>query len=199
MRHTRMLPVALCAVLMLGGCGGGDDDGGDNPDGADTPAATAESGGTNEAEGTATPTAGTVEEEPLAQQAVRARTTPSATVDVAVLSLKVDGELATLELSFTPHDPEPEDPDAQYSVEELHGRAPTALLITLVDPVNLKRYMVVNDSRDNALETNTATARVDLDQTITTKHTFAAPPPDVTKIDVSVGDWPTFRNVPIER
>jgi hypothetical protein len=40
---------------------------------------------------------------------------------------------------------------------------------------------------------------VPLDSSTTAHYTFAAPPPDVTEIDVSVGDWPTFRDIPITR
>jgi hypothetical protein len=38
-----------------------------------------------------------------------------------------------------------------------------------------------------------------LDSTTTAQYTFAAPPPDVTEIDVAVGDWPPFRDITIAR
>ena len=191
MRHSRVIVVALCGVLLLAGCGGGgDDDGGDNPEGgAGTPAAT------NAPEETATPEPTT--EDALAEQTVEARDGSDVTVDIAVLALRVQGELATLELSFTPHDPDAAT-DAEYAVQDLHG-TPSGVLMTLVDPVNLKRYLVVRDSDENALETNLALAVAPADGTVRSEHTFAAPPPDVAQIDVSVGDWTTFRDVPIER
>lgn len=200
MRHSRMLVIALCGALSLGGCGGGDDDGGGNrnspEDRADAPAATTEP----EETAMATPTAAVEEgaEDALAEQTgLKARSARTTTVDIAVLSLEVAGKLATLTLSFTAHDPEAA-PDTSYSLADLNGSSPT-LSVTLLDPVNLRRYMVVKDSDDDALESRDDFVDVPLDASATAKYTFAAPPPDVTKIDVSVGDWPTFRDVPIER
>jgi len=202
MRHSRMVVIALCGALSLAGCGGGDDDGdGDSADRAATPTATEapeESGATGGPEETATPSA-TAEgetEATLAEQTVKARGEGEATVDIAVTGLQVDGELATLTLSFTPHDPEAA-PDTEYSLHDLNGE--NALFVTLLDSVNLKRYQVVEDSAGNALESRDSLTRTSLDAPVTAQYTFAAPPADVTEIDVSVGDWPTFRDVPIER
>jgi hypothetical protein len=196
MRHSRMIVVALCGALSLGGCFGGDDDGdgGSQAQNTDTPAATSAPEETATATATATAEDGT--EDAVATQTVKARGARETTVDIAVLGLRVDGELATLTLSFTPHDPEAA-PDTEYTVGELNDG--NHLFVTLVDPVNLKRYEVVEDSDDNVLETRAALTSVPLDASVTTQHTFAAPPPDVSELDVSVGDWPTFRDVPVER
>ena len=58
--------------------------------------------------------------------------------------------------------------------------------------------MVVQDSDHNYLTSGTNSAAVN-GQMTAGNWTFAAPPPDVTSIDVQVGNWPTFTNVPIQR
>jgi hypothetical protein len=196
----RYLVIALCgAVLGLVGCGGDDGDSG-NEDQAATPEAT------TEAEQTATPTETATAEEttddPAAegalaeQKGLKARGSRETTVDIAVAGLEVDARLATLSLVYTMHSPEAA-PDTSYSLYDLNGQQP--LYVTLVDPVNLKRYNVVQDSEGRALESGAVETDVPLDGSTTAQYTFAAPPPDVTEIDVSVGDWPTFRDIPITR
>jgi hypothetical protein len=198
----RYLVIALCgALLAAAGCGGDDDGGGESQDQAATPEATAEA--TAEGQETATPTATTASGEPAGEGAapeaiaeqtgLQARGSKETTVDIAVTGLKVDGELATLSLAFTMHGSE----DTSDSLFELNGGY--RLFVTLVDPVNLKRYIVVKDSDGRELQTDASEAYVPNDGTATAQYTFAAPPPDVAEIDVQVGDWPTFRDVPIER
>lgn len=198
MQRARIVVIALCGALSLGGCGGGDDDGdGNSPENrAGTPTAT--SAPEETATATSTPAPEEETEEAVATQTVKARGehARSATVDLAVQSLRVDGELATLTLSFTPHDPEAA-PDTGYTIDELNDD--NNLFVSLVDTVNLKRYVVVEDSDNDALETRTHITSAPLDASATTQHTFAAPPADVSEIDVFVGDWPPFRDVPIER
>jgi hypothetical protein len=204
MRTSRVVVVALCGVLGLAGCGGGDDDGGDSAeDRADTPAATSspEEAAEGAATETPTPAAESETEDPLASRTVKSRTRATTTIDITVNSLRVDGELAYLELSFTPHDTEPDTYSAsEMSLIDHSGTGGAAeLLVSLVDPVNLKRYLVVNDSDDDALEPDLRATRTELDATAVSTHTFAAPPPDVNEIDVSVGDFTTFHDIPIER
>lgn len=126
-------------------------------------------------------------------QARGARTT---TIDLAVTGLRAEGRLMTLTLAFTPHSPEAA-PGDTLSLYDLNGSDP--LYVTLIDPVNLRRYMVVKDSSGAELGSNVVDTEAPLDATGTAKYTFAAPPADVAKIDVSVGEWPTFRDVPIQR
>jgi hypothetical protein len=200
MRYSWLIVLALSGALALGGCGGGDD-GDDSGGAAATPTATSEA----PAEETATPTPtetpdpATVEgapEDAQATQTVKARGARNTTIDLAVLGLEVQGKLATLTLSFTVHNPEAA-PDADYSLYDLNGEE--ALLVSLIDPVNLRRYNVVKDSSGEELQSGYIQTRAALDVPETARYTYAAPPPDVTKIDVSVGDWPTFRDVPIQR
>jgi hypothetical protein len=190
MGHSRIAVAALCAgALVLGGCGGGD---GDDPDRTASPAASgspAEPGVTASPEETATP-------EALAEETVKARGASGTTVDIEVTGLRVSGRLATLTLQYTAHDPEAT-PETQYRLVDLHGG--DTLFVTLVDPVNLKRYHVVEDTSGERLESADIDVDVPVDTPTTAEYTFAAPPAGVEKIDVSVGDWPTIRDVPIER
>ena len=188
MGQSRIAVIALCAAaLSLSGCGGGDDDGGD-ADRAATPAATEAPA---QPEASATPAAS----ESLAEQTVDARGARETTLDIEVLGLKVGGELATLTLQYTAHAPDA-GPDTTYRLVDLHG---SNVFVTLVDPVNLKRYHVVEDTSGESLETAAIDVDVPVDGSTTGEYTFAAPPSGVDKVDVSVGDWPTFRDVPIER
>jgi hypothetical protein len=191
MGHSRIAVVALCAAALgLGGCLGGDD--GDDSDRAGTPTATesgGEPGATAEPEGTSTP-------EPVAEETVDARGSGETTVDIRVQRLSVSGQLATLTLQYTAHDPEA-GPETTYRLVDLHGG--DTLFVTLVDPVNLKRYHVVEDTSGERLESADIEVDVPVDRPVTAEYTFAAPPAEVEQIDVSVGDWPTLRDVPIER
>jgi hypothetical protein len=196
--------MALCGALLVGGCGGGDDgDDGGSPERAETPAATTapeetpDPAATPDPEPTtdpeATPAAGA---EPIAEQTVKAIASRETTVDIAVLGLDVSGELATLRLEFGVQDPEAA-PDDVFSLYDLNGGQP--LYVSLLDPVNLRRYTVVRDSDGSPLQSDYIGTDVLLDSTTPAQYTFAAPPPDVTEIDVAVGDWPVFRDVPIAR
>jgi hypothetical protein len=202
MGRSWLIVAALCCVLV--GCGDDGEDGATTPAPAAAPEETAEAtetaAPTETAEGTAaepTTTAEPATEDPLAMKTVKSNTRKTATLDIAVQSLSVNGKLATLELAFTPHDTDPASYD-DTTIEELHGPL-WSLQITLIDPVNLKRYVVVNDTEDNDLESDLVNTRPEPDGTAVTAHTFAAPPPDVTEIDVAVGSFVTFRNVPIAR
>jgi hypothetical protein len=205
--HRHLVLALLGVAVALGGCGGDDGDSGDGgQDQAATPEGTAES----EQAGTATPTptaTATADDEAATepaggeavlaeQKGLKARGARETTVDIAVNGLEVNDELMTLSLTYTVHDPDAP-PDEDYALYDLNGSNP--LYVTLVDPVNLKRYNVVHDSESRALQSGAVETKVPLDGSATAQYTFAAPPPDVTEIDVSVGDWPTFRDIPITR
>jgi hypothetical protein len=191
MGQFRVAVVALCAALLVG-CGGGD---GDDGNSAATPTPTgspAEPGATAEPGGTEEPAGG----EAAAKQTVEAREAGEATLDIEVIGLRVSGELSTLSLRYTAHDPEAGE-GSDHRLVDLHGGR--RVFVTLVDPVNLKRYHVVEDTSGEELQTADLDVDVPVDGSVTAEYTFAAPPDGVDKIDVSVGDWPPFRDVPIER
>jgi hypothetical protein len=191
MMRREMAAIALCAAALVAGCGGDDDD---QPTGqAATPTATGTPAGTATATPTPTEQAATGA---LAHETVKARGAKTTMIDLAIAKFEVRDKLATLTVSYTVHDPEAE-PDAKFSLYELNDEQP--LYVTLVDPVNLKRYNVVKDSSGQALQSGEVETKVPLDGSTTAQYTFAAPPADVTEIDVMVGDWPPFRDVPITR
>ncbi|WP_192810131.1 hypothetical protein [Actinomadura rudentiformis] len=112
-------------------------------------------------------------------------------VDIGLASLAVRGRLAHLVVSLTPHVPPGGSSPTLY---RLNGTQDAALL----DTVNLKRYVVVKDSGGNQLGPG---LHDDLNNNApnTLTFTFAAPPENVKAVDVQVGRFPIFRDVPIER
>ncbi|TDD81023.1 hypothetical protein E1293_19445 [Actinomadura darangshiensis] len=118
-----------------------------------------------------------------------------AKVDIAIMGLKVKGKLATLTVQYVPHVPgaEPNDINA-YELNGERGLDPA-----LMDPVNLKRYVVVKDSGNKELQTDEIFTHMTNDQTSSAYYIFASPPESVKAIDVQLGAWPTFRDIPVER
>ncbi|TDB93304.1 hypothetical protein [Actinomadura sp. 7K534] len=133
--------------------------------------------------------------EPVTKGTFDSPIAPGAKVDIAIMGLKVRGRLATLLTQFTPRiPPGGEDNPNPY---ELNGR--NGLGTSLIDPVNLKRYVVVKDSGGKELETHDIFTHIANNQTGNFSYTFAAPPENVKAVDVQIGSWPTFRNIPVER
>ncbi|WP_165970530.1 hypothetical protein [Actinomadura sp. 6K520] len=133
--------------------------------------------------------------EPVTKGTFDSPIAPGAKVDIAIMGLKARGRLATLTTQFTPRIP----PGGETNPNpyELNGR--NGLGTSLIDPVNLKRYVVVKDSGGKELETHDIFTHIANNQTGHFAFTFAAPPEDVRAVDVQIGSWPTFRNIPIER
>ncbi len=134
----------------------------------------------------------------IAQQTARVPKSKDATVDIAVLGLAVQGRLATLTVRFTPHFPD-DSPGQSISLYDMSDNALGTNQVSLVDPVGLKRYLVVQDSNNNALGSNEVTTEAVNNSSVVAHWTFAAPPASVTKIDVEVGPFPAFNDLPITR
>lgn len=132
------------------------------------------------------------------KQTVRGRETTDGTVDIGILGLEVRGKLATVTLAFTPHYPSVS-PGESISLYDMNGE--NGFSVGLVDSVNLRRYSVVGGVSAESLGTEPGVVNTEAinNSSVTARWTFAAPSPNVTKIDVEVGDWPVFRDVPIER
>ena len=118
-----------------------------------------------------------------------------AKVDIAILGLRVKGRLATLGVQIVPNVPGAE--DGRINPYGLNGER--GLDTSLIDPVNLKRYVVVSDSAGNELESDDIFTHLSNGQPTNLSYTFAAPPENVKSIDVQIGSWPMFRNIPVER
>lgn len=147
---------------------------------------------------TATGTVGAAATPVLAQQTVRAPDSKGGTVDIAVVGLAVHGQLATLTVRFTPHFPD-KSPDDSISLYDMSNNALAQDQVSLVDPVGLKRYLVVEDSNHNALGSDEVYTEAVNNSSVVGHWTFAAPPATVAKINVEVGPFPPFYDVPISR
>lgn len=146
---------------------------------------------------TTTPTTTTGSTAPQTQQTAKVPGTANATVDIAVLSLRVHGMLATLSVRFTPHFPD-QSPSAKISLADISNNSLAQQEVSLIDPVGLKRYLVVQDSSGTPLGSNANTTQAANGAPVTAYYTFPAPPASVTKIDVALGPFPTFADIPIQ-
>ncbi|QKW34180.1 hypothetical protein HUT06_09210 [Actinomadura sp. NAK00032] len=187
MRLTHRLVVATAAVLLLAGCSGSGDDEASSSGAVSTTAAGAavpasEAGYDNAAK-------------PVVQGTFDSPAAVGAKVDIAIMGLKAKGKLATLTVRFTPHVPGAR--PGRINGYGLNGNH--RLGTSLIDPVNLKRYIVVKDSDGKSLESDDIFTHMTNDQPTPYYFTFAAPPENVKSIDVQIGTWPTFRNIPVER
>jgi hypothetical protein len=180
--------VAAAAAASLTGCLGGI--GGDS-DSAGSAGGSAGDDGRSVAAATA-PTANP--NKPIVKATFESPITPGAKVDIAILELKVTGQLAQLTLAITPH---VVGGDGNPSVYGLNGdQSPD---VTLIDPVNLKRYVVVKDSAGQELQPNYIATNLANERPNLQTYMFAAPQGDVRSVDVVFGKWPPFRNVPVSR
>jgi hypothetical protein len=134
----------------------------------------------------------------LGQETVPAPDSKGGTVDIAVVGLAVQGQLATLSVRFTPHFPS-EPADKSISLYDMSGNALNQDQVSLVDPVGLKRYLVVKDSNNVALGADEVFTEAVNNSSVTAHWTFAAPPANVTKIDVDLGPFQPLNDVPISR
>lgn len=116
---------------------------------------------------------------------------------LGVSPVQVRGKLATVELTFMPNLPE-ESADKSFSLFTLNG-GNSVPAMTLVDPVNLKRYAVVKDSNGKALEPEVTGVGARSGGSASGTYTFAAPPDGVTSVDVYFSDFPPFRDVQVTR
>ncbi|MFC6878326.1 MULTISPECIES: hypothetical protein [Actinomadura] len=132
---------------------------------------------------------------PVVQGTFPSAISSGATVDIAIFGLKARGKLATLTVRYTPHIP----PGGDGNPNPYNLNGGNNLGTSLIDPVNLKRYVVVSDSNGKPLQTDDIFAHVANNQAGNFYYTFAAPPENVKAMDVQIGSWPTFRNVPVER
>lgn len=193
--RTWILRLAAAAALALVGCGGDDTKtvtvapGAAGAGGGATQTTTS-SAGASSAGGAAQPG------EALAKKTVPALNSKDGTVEIAIRALKVEDRLMRLTMSFAPKFPSAA-PDESINLFEMHGKS--TMYVTLVDPVNLKRYVVVKDADRKALEPDQVFTAAVNGASVTGTWTFAAPPADVEKLDVQVGEFPPFSDVEVQR
>lgn len=114
------------------------------------------------------------------------------TFTLGFASLKVRGQLATLTLTWTPHGI---GSDAD-SINDMNGGVGDNGEISMVDTVNLKRYVIVKDSEGYGLESDKVDTQAANDQAVPATYTFAAPPANAS-MDVYLDQRPVFESVPV--
>jgi hypothetical protein len=134
----------------------------------------------------------------VAQETVQAPDSSGATVGIDVLGINVQGELATLRVRFSPHYPS-KSPDETISLYDMSNNSLDPIDVSLVDPVGLKRYLVVKDSNNETLGSDEVYTEAVNNSSVIAHYTFAAPPANVAKIDVQLGPFPPINDVPISR
>lgn len=134
-------------------------------------------------------------EKPVVKATFDSPAAQGAKVDIAVMGLRTKGRLATLGLQMVPH--VPGGLPSRLNPYGLNGNR--GLHTSLIDPVNLKRYVVVKDSSGEDLQSDDIFTKMANDQPTHLYYTFAAPPENVKAIDVQIGSWPMFRDIPVER
>ena len=171
--------MSVCAMVLVAGCSAGGGGDGAPPKAADAP---------RSAE---TPQSDVAVADPGRTIAQAAFDGPKGKFELAVVSLTARGRLANLTLTLTPHY---EGKESALAFIYFGGNAP---VVSLVDPVNLKRYLVVKDSEGNSL--GSGNENYNIGQPNTLSYTFAAPPENVASVDVQFDDYPPFRDVPVSR
>lgn len=116
-----------------------------------------------------------------------------AEVTVDLLGLQRRDKLLVATFRFTPST-DTETTDSLYRWLGSKSWSPS-----LIDPVNLKRYTTVNTSGQGLLQSEYIGNRVGDGQPLFVYAVFAAPPADVTKLDVSFNDsFPLMKGVPLQ-
>ena len=87
--------------------------------------------------------------------------------------------------------------DGDYNASDKSGLAADG--IQLVDGKNAKLYLVASDGRGQCpCSRDLSSVFLSLNAPVLFSATFAAPPPDVTQVDVRIPNFGTFKNVPVQ-
>jgi len=195
----RMVPGALVvSAALLAGCSSGG--GGATASNSSAPASSSASGGGSSSGPEPSGSASAAGAPPAAVAKQQTATIPGplkGTIMLGVSPVQVRGKLATVQLTFMPNLPE-ESADKSFSLFTLNG-GNSVPAMTLVDPVNLKRYAVVKDSNGKALEPEVTGVGARSGGSASGTYTFAAPPDGVMSVDVYFSDFPPFRDVQVTR
>jgi hypothetical protein len=201
--------VALVLAVAVAGCGGGVKNSSATTSATTgTTGTTASDGGGQSTTGTETVAGSTTSDTAtggtsdgttaVAQETVKAPASQDGTVDIAVLGITVQGQLATLAVRFAPHFPSAA-PDDTISLDDMSDNSLSQDQVSLVDPVGLKRYLVVKDANQDWLGADEVSTEAVNNSSVIAHWTFAAPSPDVTKLDVELGPFPPLNDIPISR
>jgi hypothetical protein len=182
--------IVILLAAAIAGCAGGT-----LTAGAPAPAAAPQPPGV--ADQAAAP-AGTPRAEPLVSQEVHS---DGATVRVDITGLTRQGRLATLTWNITMVRQNAKGwwyPGTRMSDNNVNGYDVSA--VSLVDPVNAKRYLVARSGGEQGECVCSSTGSSDPLQpgdSVSLFATFTAPPPDVTRVDVELKELGAFSGVPV--
>ncbi len=201
---VRLIVAAALTALALTGCSGGGDD---TPSGSPSAGGSASSSGAPSTSGSAAPSAvpSSAETsgidpqnppEPIASATVPAvspgESDPKATLTVDLLGLKRQDDLVVATFAFTPSST---DDEADWLYAWLGGQGWSPYL---VDTKNLTRHDVVKSKDGVSFASDYQGSKFSSGQTWYAFAAFAAPPTDVTTVDVAAVDGaPAFTEVPI--
>lgn len=116
--------------------------------------------------------------------------------DIEIHELRARERLAQLTFSITTNDPEGSwTLNWEPALDDIYD---DGLPVFLIDLDNMQRHTVVADGNQQPLRTP-ADTELSLGRPITLTYTFAAPPEEVTNMDVHIGAFPPFTDVPVER
>lgn len=194
---TGVLTVTLlagCGVLGSDGAGSGRDAGSGSAAGE-----TDQKGGSKDSDGGKAGSPGSAEAVGTADVS-KALATVETTVDgqpleIFLLDASVRGELLRVELGYRPGGSFEGEYGGSFNAYQLGGSSSPSPY--LVDPVNLKKYSVV-EAGGLRMETNSIHAKAEVGDVLVNTHYFAAPPADVESLQLSFGSapWPGFEIKP---
>jgi hypothetical protein len=206
-RRAAALGVAL-AGLTLAGCGGGDDgSGATSAAGRSAPTAAAAEASAPSGDRSARWAGAGDDRDVVARRRVSGPLPEDAepgarvTVDLLIRGLTVRGRTATLRFTAIPRGwGKPRDILGGPTLYELNPGPNTEFVSAqLIDVERLRRHLPLEDSDGEALASMNYAGNVSDGQPINASWVFAAPPPDVEAMDVQIGSWPIFREVPVTR
>jgi len=183
-RVWKIAPAAVALAIALTGCLSFD---------KDEPKGGASTSGTGPERGAVGNVATAAPGETIVKATFDSPAAPGAKVEIGVVELRVTGRLAQLTLSITPRVPGSEDTTVYY----LTGSSEPN--VSLIDTVNLKRYVVVKDTSGKLLQPDYIATRLTNGRPNVQTYMFAAPPENVRTVDMTFGQWPPFRDVPVTR
>ncbi len=190
-RRTVLSAAAAALALTLAACSSGDDAEESNAEGAETQGAAQESGEAAGSKGES----GSAEAagldpndlpDPVASQEIPAAVDgdDKATMTVELFPLKRQGETVVAQFAFTVNS---EKTDEDDDGDDLYGYLGGSWAPFLVDSQNLRKHNVLDKFPQRA-QTNVQQTKFKPGQTHYAFAVFAAPPPDVDEVEVSVVD-----------
>lgn len=193
------LSLAAAGVVLVAGATGCDGLGGSHDASSSDSTASGTGAGTTTGAGTAPMRDASLDDRTVL--ASRTAGFDDTTVRIDLLSLRRDGNLSTLRFTATNTTPGTvEDTSKEWSIYTDLGSGPTDYSVAgiyLVDPTHSKKYPTARDSADDCVCSSTSGVDIVPTQSREFSATFAAPPADVTTLDVYVPGAGTFENVPV--